>query len=50
MFEMTNENLERLFKGLTIAVGHRTNRILFYQFSRADSVSRRCDRGAVQAR
>ena len=36
MFEMTNENLERLFRGLTIAVGHRTNRILFYQFLAAE--------------
>jgi hypothetical protein len=32
MFEMTNENFARLLKGLTIAVGNRRNRILFYQF------------------
>jgi hypothetical protein len=30
MFEMTNENLARLLNGLTIAVGNRKNRILFY--------------------
>src|SRR5438552_3203334 len=32
MFELTNENLARLLKGLTIAVGNRRNRIVFYQF------------------
>ena len=32
MFEMTNENFARLLNGLTIAVGNRKNRILFYQF------------------
>src|SRR5881392_1904135 len=36
MFEMTNENLTRLLKGLTIAVGNRKNRILFYQFLAAE--------------
>ena len=36
MFEMTNENLARLLRGLTIAVGNRTNRILFYQFLAAE--------------
>jgi hypothetical protein len=36
MLEMTNENLARLLKGLTIAVGNRTNRILFYQFLAAE--------------
>ncbi len=36
MFEMTNENLARLLKGLTIAVGNRKNRILFYQFLAAE--------------
>jgi adenylate cyclase len=32
VLEMTNENFARLLKGLTIAVGNRKNRILFYQF------------------
>jgi hypothetical protein len=36
MFEMTNENFARLLKGLTIAVGNRKNRILFYQFLAAE--------------
>jgi hypothetical protein len=36
MFEMTNENLARLLKGLTIAIGNRKNRILFYQFLAAE--------------
>jgi hypothetical protein len=36
MFEPTNENLTRLLKGLTIAVGNRRNRILFYQFLGAE--------------
>jgi hypothetical protein len=36
MFEMTNENLVRLLRGLTIAVGDRKNRILFYQFLAAE--------------
>jgi len=36
MFEPTNENLARLLKGLTIAVGNRRNRILFYQFLAAE--------------
>ena len=36
MFEMTNENLARLLNGLTIAVGNRKNRILFYQFLAAE--------------
>ena len=36
MFEMTNENVARLLKGLTIAVGNRRNRILFYQFLAAE--------------
>src|SRR6266487_1020133 len=36
MFEMTNENVARLLKGLTIAVGNRKNRILFYQFLAAE--------------
>jgi hypothetical protein len=36
MLEMTNENFARLLKGLTIAVGNRKNRILFYQFLAAE--------------
>ena len=36
MFEMTNENFARLLDGLTIAVGNRKNRILFYQFLAAE--------------
>jgi len=36
MFEMTNENLAKLLRGLTIAVGNRKNRILFYQFLAAE--------------
>src|SRR5436309_2931942 len=36
MFEMTNENVARLLRGLTIAVGNRKNRILFYQFLAAE--------------
>src|SRR5262249_883681 len=36
MFEMTNENFARLLSGLTIAVGNRKNRILFYRFLAAE--------------
>src|SRR5260370_42404113 len=36
MFEMTNENVARLLRGLTIAVGNRKNRILIYQFLAAE--------------
>jgi hypothetical protein len=36
MLEMTNENFARLLRGLTIAVGNRTNRILLYQFLAAE--------------
>jgi hypothetical protein len=36
MFEMTNENFARMLKGLTIAVGNRKNRKLFYQFLAAE--------------
>src|SRR5438094_10420080 len=36
MFEMTNENFARLLRGLTVAVGNRKNRILFYQFLAAE--------------
>src|SRR5947208_4675316 len=32
VLEMTNENFARLLRGLTIAVGNRKNRILFYRF------------------
>jgi hypothetical protein len=33
---MTNENFARLLRGLTVAVGNRRNRILFYQFLAAE--------------
>ena len=36
MSEMTNENVARLLRGLTIAVGNRKNRILIYQFLSAE--------------
>jgi hypothetical protein len=36
MLELTNENLTKLLKGLTIAVGNRRNRVLFYQFLAAE--------------
>jgi hypothetical protein len=36
MFEMTSENFARLLNGLTIAVGNRKNRIVFYQFLAAE--------------
>src|SRR5262249_21310593 len=36
MLEMTNENFARLLRGLTFAVGKRTNRILLYQFLAAE--------------
>jgi hypothetical protein len=36
VLEMTNENFARLLRGLTIAVGNRKNRILFYQFLKAE--------------
>src|SRR6266403_2947329 len=36
MLEMTNENVARLLRGLTIAVGDRRNRILLYQFLAAE--------------
>ena len=36
MLEMTNENFARLLNGLTIAVGNRKSRILFYQFLAAE--------------
>ena len=36
MLEITGENLAKLLRGLTIAVGHRKNRILLYQFLAAE--------------
>ncbi len=36
VLQMTNENFARLLIGLTIAVGNRKNRILFYQFLAAE--------------
>ncbi len=36
VLQMTNENFARLLRGLTIAVGNRKNRILFYQFLKAE--------------
>src|SRR5437016_6795801 len=36
MFEITNENVARLLRGLTIAVGNRKNRILIYRFLAAE--------------
>ena len=36
VLEMTSENFARLLRGLTIAVGNRKNRILFYQFLAAE--------------
>jgi hypothetical protein len=36
MLQITNENVARLLRGLTIAVGNRTNRILLYQFLAAE--------------
>jgi hypothetical protein len=36
VIKMTSENVTRLLKGLTIAVGNRKNRILFYQFLAAE--------------
>jgi hypothetical protein len=36
VFEITGENLARLLRGLTIAAGHRKNRILLYQFLAAE--------------
>src|SRR6266576_3220150 len=45
MFELTNENLARLLKGLTIAVGNRRNRIVFYQFLAAEIRALHCSYG-----
>jgi hypothetical protein len=36
MLQLTHENLARLLKGLTLAVGNRKNRILVYQFLAAE--------------
>jgi len=36
MLQITNENVARLLRGLTTAVGNRTNRILLYQFLAAE--------------
>src|SRR5262245_33215869 len=45
MLEMTNENFARLLRGLTIAVGNRRNRILFYQFLAAEIRALHCSYG-----
>ena len=45
MLEMTNENFARLLRGLTIAVGNRTNRILLYQFLAAEIRALHCSYG-----
>src|SRR6266516_889438 len=42
---MTNENFARLLDGLTIAVGNRKNRILFYQFLAAEIRALHCSYG-----
>jgi hypothetical protein len=36
VLEMTNENFARLLRGLTIALGNRKNRMLFYHFLAAE--------------
>jgi hypothetical protein len=45
MLEMTNENFARLVRGLTFAVGKRTNRILLYQFIAAEIRALHCSYG-----
>ena len=45
MLEMTNENFARLLRGLTFAVGKRTNRILLYQFIAAEIRALHCSYG-----
>src|SRR6266487_2249846 len=45
MLEMTNENVARLLRGLTIAVGDRRNRILLYQFLAAEIRALHCSYG-----
>jgi hypothetical protein len=48
MFEMTNANLARLLRGLTIAVGNRKNRILCYQFLAAEIMAKTTGRHSQQ--
>ena len=45
MLEMPNENFARLLRGLTFAVGKRTNRILLYQFLAAEIRALHCSYG-----
>ena len=45
MLKTTNENFARLFRGLTIAVGKRRNRILLYQFLAAEIRALHCSYG-----
>jgi hypothetical protein len=45
MLEMTSDNFARLLRGLTIAVGNRTNRILLYQFLAAEIRALHCSYG-----
>jgi hypothetical protein len=45
MLKTTNENLARLVRGLTIAVGKRRNRILLYQFLAAEIRALHCSYG-----
>ena len=45
MLEMTNENVARLLRGLTIVVGNRKNRILLYQFLAAEIRALHCSYG-----
>ena len=45
MLEMTNENFARLLRGLTIAVGNRTNRIPLYKFLAAEIRALHCSYG-----
>jgi hypothetical protein len=45
MLEITNENVARLLRGLTIAVGNRRNRILLYQFLAAEIRALHCSYG-----
>jgi hypothetical protein len=42
---MTNENFARLLRGLTLAVGNRTNRILLYRFIAAEIRALHCSYG-----
>jgi hypothetical protein len=45
MLEMTNENFARLVRGLTFAVGKRTNRMLLYQFIAPEIRALHCSYG-----